>query len=81
MHLVFNAMPTAEAAHLWDGGTDAYGLLPETRRSDGDGYPCRHCLRNIDAGEDVMVLPAFFGITALCGDRPRLSPPGAVPPA
>jgi len=64
MNLVFNAMPTAEAAHLWDGGADAYGLLPETRRSDGDGYPCRHCLRNIDAGEDVMVL-AYRPFSAL----------------
>ncbi|WP_395517180.1 DUF1203 domain-containing protein [Pseudorhizobium flavum] len=56
MNVVFNAMPTAEAMTLWQGGSDAYGLLPETRTSDGAGYPCRHCLRNIGAGEDVLVL-------------------------
>ena len=44
MNVVFNAMPTAEAMTLWQGGSDAYGLLPETRTSDGAGYPCRHCL-------------------------------------
>ena len=56
MNVVFNAMPTAEAMTLWQGGSDAYGLLPETRTSDGAGYPCRHCLENIDAGEDLLVL-------------------------
>lgn len=51
----FSAMPTADAENLWNGGTDAYGFLPETMVSDGPGHPCRHCLKNIDAGEELLV--------------------------
>ncbi|KQV83592.1 DUF1203 domain-containing protein [Rhizobium sp. Root1220] len=51
----FSAMPTADAEHLWQGGRDAYDNLPETLFSDGPGHPCRHCLRNIDAGEELLV--------------------------
>lgn len=56
MTLAFIAMPTAEADRLRNGGADAYGRLPETEISTGPGYPCRHCLKNIDAGEAVLVL-------------------------
>ena len=56
MTIAFTAMPTADAEHLRNGGTDAYGRVPETKVSDGPGYPCRHCLRNIDAGDDVLVV-------------------------
>jgi hypothetical protein len=56
MTIAFNAMPTVDAAHLWNGGTDAYDRLPETLVSNGPGYPCRHCLKNIDAGEELLVL-------------------------
>lgn len=56
MTIAFIAMPTTDADHLRNGGADAYGRLPETIVSDGPGYPCRHCLMNIDAGEDVLVL-------------------------
>jgi hypothetical protein len=51
----FTAMPTADAEHLWNGGPDAYGHRPETMVSDGPGHPCRHCLENIDAGEELLV--------------------------
>ncbi|MBW9113115.1 DUF1203 domain-containing protein [Rhizobium cauense] len=51
----FSAMPTIDARNLWNGGTDAYGFLPETMVSDGPGHPCRHCLKNIDAGEALLV--------------------------
>lgn len=53
--MLFNAMPTEDAEALWSGGVDAYGLAPETMTSTGPGYPCRHCLANIDAGEDLLV--------------------------
>lgn len=56
MTIAFIAMPTKDAAHLWDGGPDAYGHRPETKVSDGPGYPCRHCLKNIDAGEELLIL-------------------------
>jgi hypothetical protein len=51
----FSAMPTADAENLWNGGSDAYGFPPETMVSDGPGHPCRHCLKNIDASEELLV--------------------------
>jgi hypothetical protein len=56
MTIRFEAMPAADAEALWNGGTDAYGFLPEQQVSDGPGHPCRHCLENIDAGETLLVL-------------------------
>ncbi len=53
--LSFTAMPTADAETIWNGGNDAYGHLPETMVSDGPGHPCRHCLKNIDAGDALYV--------------------------
>ncbi|RWX75704.1 DUF1203 domain-containing protein [Neorhizobium lilium] len=52
----FSAMPTEDAVHLWNGGHDAYDRVPETMISGGNGYPCRHCLQNIDTGEPLLVL-------------------------
>lgn len=54
--IVFKAMPTADARFYQSGGTDAYGLTPETRISDGDGVPCRHCLRDVAKGEAYLTL-------------------------
>jgi hypothetical protein len=51
----FAAMPTSDAEHLWNGGRDAYDHLPETMTSDGPGHPCRHCLKNIGDGEELLV--------------------------
>jgi hypothetical protein len=53
--LSFTAMPTTDAETIWNGGNDAYGHLPETMISDGPGHPCRHCLKNIDAGDALYV--------------------------
>lgn len=53
--IVFEAMPAADARHIWDGGTDAYDLPPEVAISDGDSVPCRHCLMPIDRGESYYV--------------------------
>lgn len=54
MSIKFTAIPT-EIANIWrNGGTDAHGLLPEHRISDG-GAPCRHCLKNIPAGKGVLL--------------------------
>jgi hypothetical protein len=38
------------------GATDAYGRIPERRTSDGSGLPCRHCLGDIGAGDDYLIL-------------------------
>lgn len=54
--IVFIAMPTTDARHFQDGGLDAYGMQPETRISDGDGVPCRHCLRDVAKGEAYLIL-------------------------
>ncbi|MGO4439978.1 DUF1203 domain-containing protein [Rhizobium sp. RAF56] len=56
INIAFAAMPTRDAQHFWNGGADAYGRAPETMISDGPGNPCRHCLRNIDTGEPLLVL-------------------------
>jgi hypothetical protein len=53
--ILFHAMPTGDAEAIWAGGKDAYGLSPETMTSDGPGHPCRHCLANIDAGDELLV--------------------------
>ena len=53
--LRYAAMPLAYAEAIWQGQTDAYGLKPERMISDGPGHPCRHCLANIEAGEQLLV--------------------------
>ena len=53
--LNFAGMSSDEAKHLWDGGCDAHGRLPERAVSDGQGNPCRHCLKMIEEGEEFLV--------------------------
>lgn len=56
MTIRYRPIPTETAADLWNGGTDAYGMTPECRVSDGDGVPCRHCLDMVPAGTTYLVL-------------------------
>lgn len=56
MTIQFKALPTEHVRALQRGGPDAYGHTPERNISDGDGMPCRHCLRNIVAGDAYLVL-------------------------
>ncbi|RWO26244.1 MAG: DUF1203 domain-containing protein [Mesorhizobium sp.] len=56
MTIQFKALPTECVRALQRGGPDAYGLIPERKISDGDGVPCRHCLKNVAAGEAYLVL-------------------------
>jgi Protein of unknown function (DUF1203) len=56
MNLRFVALPTDDVAALQTGRPDANGQVPERHVSDGDGMPCRHCLKNIDAGEPYLIL-------------------------
>ena len=53
--LKFAGMTTEEATHLWNGGSDAHGNLPERAISDGHGNPCRHCLQMIEEGDAFLV--------------------------
>lgn len=50
------ALETATARHYQAGGTDANGQVPERKVSDGGSMPCRHCLKDIAAGEEFLVL-------------------------
>ena len=54
--LHFVALPTSEVRALQSGGLDANGQVPERRPSDGVGNPCRHCLQDIEAGEEMLIL-------------------------
>ena len=56
MAIRYVALPTAQVRALQAGGPDAYGMGPERRISDGDGVPCRHCLQNVRAGTEYLVL-------------------------
>ncbi len=56
MKTLFKALPTEIVRDLQSGGLDAYGMRPERRQSDGDGVPCRHCLRNVAEGDGYLVL-------------------------
>jgi hypothetical protein len=56
MPIRFEALPPETVRALQRGGPDAYGHAPERRVSDGDGVPCRHCLRDVAAGEAYLVV-------------------------
>lgn len=56
MPIMFQALPTDRVRVLQNGATDAYGLKPERKVSDGHGVPCRHCLKEVAAGEMYLVL-------------------------
>ena len=56
MTVRFTALPTDRVRALQHGGPDAYGFTPERQVSDGDGVPCRHCLKNVEKGEAYLVL-------------------------
>ncbi len=85
MTIAFTPIPTDAARALQAGGPDAYGQAAERRVSDGDGVPCRHCLRQVPAGADYLVLayrpfPALqpyaeTGPIFLCADPAACKPP------
>ncbi|MEL7099173.1 MAG: DUF1203 domain-containing protein [Pseudomonadota bacterium] len=52
----FHAIPTHEAKAFRAGHQDAFGNPPERKISTGGGSPCRHCLRNVPAGAEMLVL-------------------------
>jgi hypothetical protein len=55
-NITFKAMETAEARAFQSGAPDANGQKPERHMSDGDGVPCRHCQRDVAAGEPYLIL-------------------------
>ena len=52
----FVAMPTEHADAFRAGAEDANGCAPERAVSPGGAYPCRHCLRFIPEGNEMLVL-------------------------
>lgn len=38
------------------GGADDFGLTPERALSTGGGTPCRHCLQDVPAGAEYLIL-------------------------
>jgi hypothetical protein len=52
----FTPIPTDLVRAYQAGGPDANGQTPERQISDGGGNPCRHCLRMIPEGADMLVL-------------------------
>ncbi len=78
MIFVFTPIPTETVRRYQAGGPDANGQPPEHAVSDGDGNPCRHCLRFIQAGRGMLILAhrpfpapqpyAELGPVFLCAD-------------
>ena len=56
MPIRFLALPTETVRALQNGGADSYGFVPERKVSDGQGVPCRHCLRIVPSGKGYLVL-------------------------
>lgn len=54
--ICIQAMPTETARAYQSGALDANGQAPERRVSDGSGLPCRHCLQEIAAGKEYLIL-------------------------
>ena len=52
----FTALATDIVRKLQSGAPDANGQPAERKVSDGAGNPCRHCLRDIPAGHEMLVL-------------------------
>lgn len=52
----FIALETDIVRKLRNGAPDANGQPAERKISDGSGNPCRHCLREIPEGRDMLVL-------------------------
>ncbi|MDX8478656.1 DUF1203 domain-containing protein [Mesorhizobium sp. VK24D] len=56
MSIQFKGLPTEAVHALQRGAPDAYGRTPERRISDGDGVPCRHCMKDVAAGDAFLIL-------------------------
>lgn len=78
MNLTYEALDSGWVAAVRAGGPDAYGRPAERVRAEGGGNPCRHCLREVPDGRDMLILAcrpftalqpyAETGPIFLCGD-------------
>lgn len=56
MSIRFVALDDAIVTALRNGAADANGQMPERRRAEESGLPCRYCLQDIAAGEPYLTL-------------------------
>lgn len=56
MQIRFTPIPTKTVRAYQAGGPDANGQMAEHGVSDGDGNPCRHCLKMIPKGAAMLIL-------------------------
>lgn len=88
--ITFTALATADVEALRAGGPDANGQQAERAISDGQGNPCRHCLRFIPKGREMLIVNhrpfqsvqpyAESGPLFLCADRCERWSGDGVPP-
>lgn len=55
MTIRFVALETGLVRALQDGAPDSNGQVPERRVANG-GEPCRHCMKPMTAGEEMLIL-------------------------
>jgi hypothetical protein len=74
MPILFTPIPRETTRRYQAGGEDANGQRPEHTLSDGDGNPCRHCLRFIPRGRGMLILSHRpFPAATLCRNGTGLS--------
>ena len=54
--LKIKALPTNIVRKIQRGGLDNNQQKPEIQISNGNGNPCRHCLKLIKEGEELLIL-------------------------
>lgn len=62
--ITITALSTETVRALQAGAPDDYGNPPEHHKAQGTGNPCRHCLRFIPEGAEMLIL-AYRPFTGL----------------
>ncbi len=52
----YSALPSDLVRDLQNGKADIHGHPPERATSDGVANPCRHCLRDVPEGKEMLIL-------------------------
>jgi len=71
MKLAYSGLPTDIVRDLKKRGRDAYDLPIENHVSDGNIYPCRHCLGAVPKGASYLIL-AHRPFGSRCVRQPNL---------
>ncbi len=91
MDIQFVGLPSDKVAQVRATGRDDYGLAVEVDTSNGDAWPCRHCLGETPHGEAYLTLAwkPFQGTNAytetgplfLCASGCEAAKPSSAVPA